>query len=302
MRAEFFAYFRHLQAEIGDLVEMMEGKAKFRVHSYSSLPEEGHLKLLQNGQVLDKGSLHFYTRQFAVDPTISSFLEVKDATAQKVYENGLVLVFHPKNPNAPSVLAHWQYSELLGAAAQPLQQWVRCGMNLVPHYLIAEDAVYFHKVCKEVCQAYHPDWYNRFKKECDRYYYNDLRSEALGIGGLYTGRLQPSKEGDLPQLFSFTKDLGEAFIPSYMPILERRKDAPSVVQHKQWQAFRRSRFTEFGFLADPRFSFFLRQSAHPDAVLAGLPPQADFAYEWEPEQGSREAKLVQVLKAPKDWI
>lgn len=302
MRDEFFSYFRHLQAEIGSLVEMMEGKAKFQVHSYSSSPEEGCLKLLQNGQVLDKGSLHFYARQFNVDPAIESFLELKKSEAQKVYQNGLVLVFHPKNPNAPSVQAQWQYSELWGAAAQPVERWVRCGMNLIPHYLIAEDAVYFHKVCSEVCHQYDVDWYSRFKKRCDQYYYNALRGETLGIGGLYTGKLLPSEDCDLPQLFTFVKDLGEAFIPSYMPILERRKDAPSVVKHKQWQAFRRSRFTEFGFLFDPRFSFFLQQSAHPDTILAELPPQVDFAYEWEPEQGSREATLVQALKDPKDWI
>lgn len=302
MRAEFFAYLRHLQTEIGDLVEMMEGKTKFQVHSYSSSLEEGRLKLLQNGQVLDKGSLHFYTRQFPVDPAVVPFLEVKKAAHQKVYENGLELVFHPKNPNAPSILAHWQYSELSRIGAEPLQRWVRCGLNLIPYYLIAEDAVYFHKVCREVCDPYHRDWYRRFKERCDRYYYNGLRRETLGIGGLYTGQLRPSKEVDLSRLFAFVKDLGEAFIPSYMPILERRKDAPSVAKHKQWQAFRRSRFTEFNFLADSRFSFFLQQSAHPDAVLSKLPPQADFAYEWEPESGSREAKLAEVLRAPKDWV
>lgn len=293
MRDQFQSYFQKLQTEITDIVEMMEGKAKFTSHQYGEhQSEKGELKLLKNGQVFDKGSVHLYQQE----------LEIEDQQAQKIFKTGLRVVFHPKNPNAPILQSHYQYNQKLNSSGQVIKEWIAGEMNLIPSYLINEDASYFHRVCKEVCDKYNPKWYATFKTECDKQYHNKLRQETLGVGGIFFDKITPDKNRNTKQLLDFIKDLGEAFIPSYMPILEKRKAAPSVAQHEKWRAFRRSRFIEFYLLFNNAFITQIKTSRFADIHLAVLPQNASFEVDFKPEEGSRESKLVNVLKAPREWV
>lgn len=290
MKDQFESYFKSLQDEITGIIEMVEGKAKFVNHSYDTGPREnGIVKIIKNGQALQKGSVNRYFLQSERDDYID-------------YKTGLKIVFHPKNPNAPIVQTHYQYHEISDLLGAVTEESISGEMNLIPNYLIREDASYFHRVCQEVCNKYHPDWYTSFKKQCDKHYWNPLRKETLGIGGIYFEDLKADDQLNVGKLFRFIKDLGEAFIPSYMPILEKRKDAPAVENHRNWQAFRRGRFIEYDFLFDSSFPNRTKESIHPDAVLAQLPPESDFKYGFEPEEGSREAMLVNALKNPREWV
>lgn len=294
MKDQFQSYFQKLQTEITDIVEMMEGKAKFTNHEYGeNQNEKGHLKLLKNGQVFDKGSVHFYQQESE---------QIEGQSAQKTLKTGLKVVFHPKNPNAPTLQSHYQYNQELNASGEVTKEWIAGEMNLIPNYLIIEDAAYFHRVCKEICDKYNREWYASFKAQCDKQYWNKLRQETLGVGGIYFDEIIPDENINTEQLLNFIKDFGEAFIPSYMPILEKRKAAPSVAQHEKWQAFRRSRFTEFYLLFNNDFISQIKTSQFPDVYLASLPQNASFEVDFEPEEGSRESKLVHILKDPREWV
>src|SRR5699024_304198 len=138
MRDPFESYFKTLQNEITGIIEMVEGKAKFISHTYHSPQEKGIIKIIKNGQVLQKGAANRYTLHSAIND-------------KKHYKTGLQITFHPKNPNAPTLQSHYQYHEVSDLSGNIVEHDVSGEMNLIPNYLIREDASYFHRVCQEVC-------------------------------------------------------------------------------------------------------------------------------------------------------
>ena len=146
---------------------------------------------------------------------------------------GLSLVIHPSNPFAPTVHANYRYFELDNITDNIW--WFGGGADLTPYYLFDEDAIHFHTIHKQVCDQYQPNAYQRFKEQCDNYFYIPHRRETRGIGGIFFDYLNH----DFDQLFEFISNASNAFIDAYIPILEKRKDTPFTDTHRQWQAIRR---------------------------------------------------------------
>ncbi|KAG2011325.1 coproporphyrinogen III oxidase [Coprinopsis cinerea AmutBmut pab1-1] len=200
------------------------------------------------------------------------------------FASGLSLVVHPRNPNAPTVHANYRYFEITepveegdesdeGAEGsgqekkkkrgKVLAWWFGGGCDLTPSYLYEEDAVHFHKTIKDACDKHGPQLYPTFKKWCDEYFYIVHREETRGVGGIFFDDLNTgphlrfpsssaaSKRPSSPEeLFEFVKDLGDSFIPSYLPILQRRHSQPFTPRQRRWQLIRRGRYVEFNLVYD----------------------------------------------------
>jgi coproporphyrinogen III oxidase len=102
--------------------------------------------------------------------------------------------------------------------------------------------------------------------------------------------------------FAFVTDCAEAFIPSYLPIVEKRKMLPFTVQQKRWQQLRRSRYVEFNLMYDRGTTFGLKTGGRTESILMSLPPIAAWEYDYQPDAGSPEALVLEALKKPREWL
>jgi coproporphyrinogen III oxidase len=176
--------------------------------------------------------------------------------------------------------------------------WFGGGADLTPYYLFEEDAVHFHATLKAACDRRDPACYARFKRACDDYFRLWHRGEARGVGGIFF----EDEGGGLDREFEFAKDVGRAFLPAYLPIVERRRDEPWGEPEREWQEVRRGRYVEFNLLYDRGTKFGLETGGRTESILASLPPRARWPYDRRPAPGSREAALLAVLEQPRDWV
>lgn len=216
---------------------------------------------------------------------------------------GLSLVVHPRNPMAPTVHLNYRYFETApNADGTPGAWWFGGGADLTPSYLFDEDAIQFHKSLKDVCDAHDRTYYPRFKKWCDEYFYNKHRGESRGIGGIFFDDLDETVN-DKENTFAFIQDALKSFVPTYVPIVRRRKDMPFTEREKEWQQIRRGKYVEFNLVHDRGTAFGLNTpGARVESILMSLPLTASWKYMFEPEPGSREERLVEVLRTPKEWV
>jgi coproporphyrinogen III oxidase len=185
------------------------------------------------------------------------------------------------------VHANWRYFELYNEEGNVSDRWFGGGSDLTPYYLFEEDARHFHDSLRGAMLPFGQDLYPRYKKECDEYFVNRHRDqERRGIGGVFYDHLRPADEADAERWLAFQQAVGEAFLASYLPIAERRKDLPYGEREKAWQEIRRGRYVEFNLIHD----------------RGTLPPRARWVYDYHPEAGSPEAKMQEVCLHPRDWI
>ncbi len=241
---------------------------------------------------------------------------------------GISLVIHPRNPHAPTVHANYRYFEITEPKTEAddddptsspklLAWWFGGGSDLTPSYLYEEDAVHFHSTIKRACDAHGPQLYLTFKKWCDEYFFIPHRGESRGIGGIFFDdlnegthqRLSPASEIKRPvtpdEIFALVKDLGDAFVPSYVPILQLRHSIPFTPHHRRWQLLRRGRYVEFNLVYDRGTKFgLMTPGARVESILMSLPETARWEYmsDLGSDEGSEEAKVIAVLKEPRTWV
>jgi coproporphyrinogen III oxidase len=175
--------------------------------------------------------------------------------------------------------------------------WFGGGMDLTPYYLFEEDAVHFHRTCRDALQPHGRDLYPRFKKWCDDYFFLKHRDEARGIGGVFFDDLD---QPDFATCFAVMRSTGDAFVPAYAPIVERRQRMPWGERERTFQCLRRGRYVEFNLVFDRGTLFGLMSGGRTESILCSMPPHAQWRYRWQPEPGSPEARLDDFLR-PRDW-
>jgi coproporphyrinogen III oxidase len=145
--------------------------------------------------------------------------------------------------------------------------------------------------------------YPAYKCWCDEYFVNKHRGDEMrGIGGVFYDHLRPVDEADAEQLFAFQQANGNAFLPAYMPIVEKRKDMPYGEREVEWQEIRRGRYVEFNLIHDRGTLFGLKTSGRTESILMSLPPRARWGYNYQPAEGSPEAELLDACRHPRDWV
>ncbi|MNS84105.1 Coproporphyrinogen-III oxidase, aerobic [compost metagenome] len=215
---------------------------------------------------------------------------------------GLSLVIHPKNPKVPTVHANWRYFEMYDKQGNTVNQWFGGGQDLTPYYLFEEDAKHFHQTCKSACDKHNPEFYPKFKKQCDDYFWNTHRNEARGIGGLFFDHCKASEEFTLENWYDFVTEVGNSFLEAYVPIVEKRKNLEYSQENRNWQEIRRGRYVEFNLVHDKGTLFGLKTNGRIESILMSLPPHVQWVYDHHPEAGSEEEKLIKILENPIDWL
>ena len=176
--------------------------------------------------------------------------------------------------------------------------WFGGGMDLTP-ITASEDAVHFHRSCRDALAPFGADVHGRYKRWCDEYFYLKHRGEPRGIGGIFFDDLA---DGDFERCFALTKSVGDRFLDAYVPILERRKAIAYGERERDFQAYRRGRYVEFNLVFDRGTLFGLQSNGRTEAILMSLPPIVKWRYDWKPAPGSPEARLYSDFLVAKDWL
>ena len=300
MKEKFYKYIQELQDIITSKLEEVDGKAKF-VEDLWKRPEGGggRTRVIENGNVFEKGGVNISAVEGELPQALRDNFGVKEGN---FFACGLSLVLHPKNPMVPTVHANWRYFEMYDDQGEIVTQWFGGGQDLTPYYLFDEDAVHFHTVCKNACDRHNSEFYPMYKKRCDEYFWNVHRNEARGVGGLFFDYLKETEEYSLQDRYDFVTEVGNSFLESYVPIVEKRKDLAFSESQRDWQEVRRGRYVEFNLVHDKGTLFGLKTNGRIESILMSLPPKVQWHYNHVHEEGSDEAYLVSVLMKPKQWI
>ena len=300
LKNKFYHYIQDLQDTITSKLEAIDGKAQFHEDIWER-PEGGggRTRVIQDGDIFEKGGVNISAVHGELPQTMRTHFGVKEAN---FYACGLSLVLHPKNPMVPTVHGNWRYFEMYNEQGKIVDSWFGGGQDLTPYYLFNEDANHFHQVCKTACDKHNPEFYPKYKKHCDAYFYNSHRNEARGIGGLFFDYCRVSKEMSMENWYNFVTEIGDSFLESYVPIVEKRKNLDYTKAQRNWQEIRRGRYVEFNLVHDKGTLFGLKTNGRIESILMSLPPHVQWVYNHHPEKGSEEEKLIEVLKNPVDWI
>lgn len=300
MKTKFFDYIQNLQDQICAGLEQVDGTAKFREDLWER-PEGGggRTRVIENGAVLEKGGVNISGVHGKLPEAMQKMFGVGDVD---FFACGLSLVIHPKSPMVPTVHANWRYFEMYDSDGNVIDQWFGGGQDLTPYYLFDADATHFHQTCKTACDKHNPEFYPKYKKQCDAYFWNAHRNEARGIGGLFFDYCKASADMTMENWYDFVTEVGNSFLSAYLPIVEKRKHLPYTDANRTWQEIRRGRYVEFNLVHDKGTLFGLKTNGRIESILMSLPPHVQWVYDHHPELGSEEAKLVDVLRTPIDWV
>ncbi|MEO6188952.1 MAG: oxygen-dependent coproporphyrinogen oxidase [Ginsengibacter sp.] len=290
----------NLQNEICNALEKVDGEAVFIEDQWERKEGGGgRTRVIANGNVFEKGGVNTSTVFGTVTEAMRKQLKINGSTW---FACGISCVIHPVNPFVPTIHCNYRMFELYDEAGELLDRWFGGGTDMTPYYLFEEDAKYFHRICKMVVDNFDPSLYKEFKKNCDNYFVNSHRNEERrGIGGIFYDYQRPSEIHDVNSWMNFGKKCGEAFVTSYVSIVQKRKNTPYDSSHKYWQEIRRGRYTEFNLVHDRGTLFGLKTNGRTESILMSLPPTVRFDYNYQPEPGTAEDKLLQVCLHPREW-
>ncbi|HXU80445.1 MAG TPA: oxygen-dependent coproporphyrinogen oxidase [Polyangia bacterium] len=299
-------YFRDLQDRIVAGLERIDG-SRFREDRWDRPGGGGgRTRVLVDGGVFEKAGVNFSDVHGEFGKEMAGALP---GSGTSFRATGISLVLHPRNPHVPTVHANFRRLERGDTG------WFGGGADLTPYYLRAEDAVHFHRTLKAACDGADQGFYPRFKKWCDQYFFITHRNEPRGVGGLFFDYLgagaeatagaastPPSPvEADAERLFDFVRQAGDAFLPAYLPIVERRRQEPVTDEQRRWQLIRRGRYVEFNLIYDRGTIFGLRTDGRVESILMSLPPEVRWEYCHEPAAGSPEAETLAAIRGRLDW-
>lgn len=301
MRTRFQRLARETQASITDALAELDG-TPFHEDTWARPGGGGGWsRVLQGGRIFEKAGVNVSAVHGELTPQAVAAMRARKGDlpdVRRFFATGISLVIHPHNPMAPTAHANYRYFELGDGEAC----WFGGGADLTPSYLFDEDAVHFHRTLADACDGTDPQFYPRFKTWCDEYFYLPHRKECRGVGGIFFDDLEPGDPHDIDTIFGFSSACAAAFLPSYMPILDRRIEMPFSEEHRRWQQLRRGRYVEFNLVWDRGTTFGLRTDARTESVLMSLPLTARWEYDHQPEPGTPEAEILSVLRNPRDWL
>ena len=298
MRPELVkTWLQDLQSKIVAALEAVDGQPFVRDGWTRPTGGGGLSCVIENGGVFERGGVNFsHVTGPALPPSATA---ARPELAGRAFEAmGVSLVLHPRNPYAPTAHMNVRYFVATAEGQEPVW-WFGGGMDLTPYYGEVDDAVHFHRTCQQALQPFGEHYHPQYKAWCDRYFYLKHRDEPRGVGGIFFDDLN---EGGFDHCFALTQVVGEHFVPAYLPIVERRCQRPYGEHERDWQAYRRGRYVEFNLVFDRGTLFGLQSGGRTESILMSMPPVVKWRYNWQPEAGSAEARLMSEFLVEKDWV
>ena len=300
IRDPFHQYLLQLQLVICNALEQVDQKAVFRHDAWTRPEGGGGLScIIADGNVFEKGGVNTSAVFGRLPETMQQAFGV---TESNFYACGLSLVIHPLNPYVPTVHANWRYFELYNNDLEKIDSWFGGGSDLTPYYFFDEDGRHFHTTLKNAMDPFGTELYPKYKRHCDEYFVNKHRNnEARGIGGVFYDYLRPVNDIEAVHFVEFQKANGNAFLQGYLPIVEKRMRMDYGEREQRWQEIRRGRYVEFNLIHDRGTLFGLKTNGRTESILMSLPPRARWEYDYQPDPGTPEEEMVEMLK-PREWI
>jgi len=306
-------YLRGLQDSIVKALEKLESEAptsrgppgRFKRDEWKRPGGGGGVScILEDGKLFERAGVGFsHVGGTKLPPSASAH---RPEIAGRAWgAMGVSLVLHPRSPHVPTVHMNVRFFTTRPGSdpkrddpgSDPVW-WFGGGMDLTPYYPVEEDCVHFHRANKEALDRVDPALHPRFKKACDDYFFLKHRNEPRGIGGTF---FDDFSEGGFGKSLAVMQAVGDAFLPAYVPIVERRRRAKYGERERDFQAYRRGRYVEFNLVWDRGTLFGLQSGGRSESILMSLPPVVKWRYDWKAKRGSPEAKLLDVLIPPRDW-
>ena len=225
----------------------------------------GGVRGVMKGRVFEKVGVNVSTVGGAFSPEFAKTIHGASEDPH-FFATGISLVAHMANPHVPAVHMNTRY-------LRTSKSWFGGGADLNPPLPREEDTAFFHDVLKAACDAHDADYYPRFKAWADDYFFIPHRGVHRGVGGIFYDHL----EGDFDADFAFTRDVGEAFLKAFPPIVRRRMheswSQEDYARMLEW----RGRYAEFNLVHDRGTLFGLKTGGNVDAILMSLPPMASWS-------------------------
>lgn len=287
-------WFKSLQDNICAQIESIEIEKFVEDQWERSEGGGGRTRILQ-GSIIEKGGVNFSAVH---GPTPQNILDALKLDKADFFATGVSIVMHTHNPFVPIIHMNVRYFEMSNGT-----YWFGGGIDLTPHYIIDEDARFFHSALKETCDKTNPDFYDQYKKWADDYFFIKHRKETRGIGGIFFDRINETNTSlSKEELFTFVQNVGNTFASTYTELIRRNKDTNFDDKHKEWQYVRRSRYAEFNLVYDKGTKFGLDTDGRIESILMSMPPRAEWFYDYQVDKGSEEERTLSLLKKGIDWV
>lgn len=229
----------------------------------------GLMSVMRGGRVFEKVGVNWSEVHGSLAPRAQAAMAARGvpgmAEDPRFWASGISLVAHMQNPHAPAVHMNTRMFWTPGA------WWFGGGADLNPCIEYAKDTAHFHETLRDACVAHGADYYDRFKAWADEYFFIPHRGRARGVGGIFYDDLNT---GDWSADFAFTRAVGEAFLPAFLPLAEQRMTTPSDAADRERQLIHRGLYAEYNLVYDRGTKFGLETGHNADAVLMSLPPLA----------------------------
>lgn len=290
LKEKFHKKVRRLQDEIGEELRKIDPSVKltkdvWKRRDFKGDDGGGGLTVVFRGDVIESAGVNTSLVYGEIDPNFGRQLRGKSST---IWASGVSVIIHPRSPRVPTVHANFRMIE----SGELI--WFGGGADLTPYYPHLEDFHYFHRVWKKACGQS----YDRMKKNCDEYFVNHHRNgEMRGIGGIFFDHY---KTDDLMEDFKMVSHLADHFIPSYFPVVEKRKGESWSEEEEEFQLYRRGRYVEFNLLHDRGTHFGLKSGGRIESIFVSLPARCRFDYGYAPA-ASHPSGLMNTLYRPRNW-
>ncbi|RID91739.1 oxygen-dependent coproporphyrinogen oxidase [Gemmobacter lutimaris] len=269
-------WFRSLRDEIVTAFEALEtrfgGAAAGRFEVTPTTRDSGGgglMSVMRGGTVFEKVGVNISTVHGSLGERAQKAMAARGvpgmAEDPRFWASGISLVAHMQNPHTPAVHMNTRMFWT------PHAWWFGGGADLNPCIEYAEDTAHFHVALQAACDAHDAGYYPRFRAWADEYFFIPHRGRARGVGGIFYDDLNT---GDWEADFAFTRAVGSAFLPAFLPVTERRLGTPATEEDRETQLRHRGLYAEYNLVYDRGTKFGLETGHNADAVLMSLPPVA----------------------------